>query len=142
MHIGNNNICIDKPLQPSHCFTTDGLHSKIFLHIFFPSVESFLAPSYSQHYIFIIALRIFIITFCFPSDLKKKKKNYMLDCQKIRKLGSFPKEEKISTRTKISQRTNLLLLPRNSSFEKKKKNRYWGKCKLSLMSQPIDSNLI
>ena len=45
----------------------------------------------------------------------------MLDCQKIRKLGSFPKEEKISTRTKISQRTNLLLLPRNSSFEKKKK---------------------
>ena len=69
----------------------------------------------------------------------------MLDCQKIRKLRSFPKEEKISTWIKISQRTNLLLLPRNSSFEKmkkKKRKRFWGKCKLSLMSQPIDSNKI
>ena len=93
---------------------------------FFFSAESFLAPSYSQHYIFIIALRIFIITFRFPSDLLKKKKNYMLDCQKIRKLRSFPKEEKISTWTKISQRTNLLLLPRNSSFEKKKKRKEKG----------------
>ena len=93
---------------------------------FFPSAESFLAPFYSQHYIFIIALRIFIITFHFPFDLKKKKKNYMLDCQKIRKLRSFPKEEKISTWTKISQRTNVLLLPRNSSFEKKKKRKEKG----------------
>ena len=50
----------------------------------------------------------------------------MLDCQKIRKLRSFPKEEKISTWTKISQRTNLLLLPRNSSFEKKKKRKEKG----------------
>ena len=69
----------------------------------------------------------------------------MLDCQKIRKLRSFPKEEKISTWTKISQRTNLFLLPRNSSFEKNekmKRKRFWGKCKLSMMSQPIDSNLI
>ena len=49
-------LFLSSSLSPSHFF----------------SVESFLAPSYSQHYIFIIALRIFIITFRYPSDFKKK----------------------------------------------------------------------
>ena len=124
MHIGNNNICIDKLLQPSHCFTTDGLHSQIFLHIFF-----FLLKAFLHHP---IPNTISLLSLCAYLSLpfvyllikkKKKKKNYMLDCQKIRKLRSFPKEEKISTWIKISQRTNLLLLPRNSSFEKMKKKK-------------------
>ena len=101
---------------------------KLFCTILFPALYLYYRFAHIYHYL----LFFFWL----------KKKNDMLDCQKIRKLRSFPKEEKISTWTKISQRTNLLLLPRNSSFEKKKRKRFWGKCKLSLMSQPIDSNLI
>ena len=126
MHIGNNNICIDKPLQPSHCFTIDGLHSQIFLHIFFFCWKlscTILFPTLYLYYRFVHIYHYLSFSFWF---IKKKKKNYMLDCQKIRKLRSFPKEEKISTWTKISQRTNLLLLPRNSSFEKKKKRKEKG----------------
>ena len=104
---------------------------KLSCTILFPALYLYYRFAHIYHYLL------------FSFWLKKKK--YMLDCQKIRKLRSFPKEEKISTWTKISQWTNLLLLPRNSSFQKKKKKkrkRFWGKCKLSLMSQPIDSNKI
>ena len=80
------------------------------------------------------------LPFVFLLIKRKKKKTYMLDCQKIRKLGSFPKEEKISTWTKISQRTNFCYCQEIHLLKKRK--RFWGKCKLSLMSQPIDSNLI
>ena len=51
------------------CFIPELFLSSSLSSSHFFSAESFLAPSYSQHYIFIIALRIFIITFRFPSDL-------------------------------------------------------------------------
>ena len=63
LSLGNTNASACLSCFIPELFLSSSLSSS---HFF--SAESFLAPSYSQHYIFIIALRIFIITFCFSFD--------------------------------------------------------------------------